>query len=192
MKMEFFEVVKKRRAVRAFKPDPVSHEDILKILEAANAAPNGRMLQSWEFLVVTGEKKRLLGESYGKIAVGYTSDWEDQKARESFINYAHTYGGAPVVIVVLADADPVNAINKMHLETGCAAMENIVLAATALGLGTCWMTGPLQDEKTLRKELDIPDNKQLVAVTPLGHALAWPDPPVLPEPDYTKKIRWIQ
>lgn len=106
--------------------------------------------------------------------------------------YARTYGGAPLIIVVLAAADPNPMANKMHLETGCAAMENIMLAATALGLGTCWMTGPLQDEATLRTVLEIPESQQIVAVTPLGHPLAWPDPPQFPEPDFTRKIRWVE
>jgi nitroreductase len=189
--MDFFEVVKKRRAVRAYKPDPVSREDILKILEAAHAAPSGRNMMSWEFLVVTGEKKNLLGDSYGKIGEAYTADWEDRAAAEAFIRYSRTYGGAPVILVVLATADDNPDINKMHLETGCAAMENIMLAATALGLGTCWMTGPIRDEKTLRRVLEIPDTQQIVAVTPLGHPVTWPDSPPFPEPDYTRKIRWV-
>ncbi len=190
--MEFFDVIKKRRAVRAYKPDPVNREDILKIMEAAHCAPSGQNLMSWEFLVVTGEKKALLGESYGEISIAYTAGWEDPKAAEGFVKYARTYGGAPVIIVVLADNGDNPGLNKMHLETGCAAMENIMLAATALGLGTCWMTGPLRDEPGLRKILDIPDNQQIVAVTPLGHPLAWPDPPPFPEPDFTRKIRWVE
>ncbi|MGE5380185.1 MAG: nitroreductase family protein [Methylocystaceae bacterium] len=190
--MDFFEVIKKRRAVRAYKSDPVSREDILKILEAAHAAPSGKNLQSWEFIVVSGAAKQKLGESYGKIGEAYTADWEDPASREAFINYSRTYGGAPVIIVVLADTAPEPGLRKMHLEGGCAAMENLVLAAAALNLGTCWMTGPLQDEPTLRQLLNIPENKQFVAVTPLGHPLFWPEPPVFPVPDYTQKIRWVE
>lgn len=54
--MEFFEVLYGRRAVRKYKPDPVSKEDIMKILDAANYAPSGRNLQQWEFIVVSGTK----------------------------------------------------------------------------------------------------------------------------------------
>jgi nitroreductase len=107
------------------------------------------------------------------------------------MKYARTFGGAPIIIMVLAATDPIPSVNKMHLETGCAAMENIMLAATALGLGTCWMTGPLQDEANLRKLLEIPDNVQIIAVTPLGHPVSWPDPPVFPAPDFKEKIRWV-
>lgn len=189
--MEFFEVVKKRRAVRIYKSDPVSREDILTILEAAHTAPSGRNLQSWDFLVVSGDKKNAMGESYGKITEVYTRDW-DPAVRETHVKYARTYGDAPIILVVLAATDPIPAVNKMHLETGCAAMENIMLAATALGLGTCWMTGPLQDEAHLRKLLEIPEDMQIVAVTPLGHPVSWPEPPVFPVPDFKQKIRWIE
>lgn len=190
--MEFFEVVKKRRAVRMYTADPVDREDILKILEAAHCAPSGRNTMAWEFLVVTGEKKAQLGESYGRVGVRYTADWEDRSAAEAFQHYSRTFGDAPVMIVVLAEQAGDATLDKMYLETGCAAMENIMLAAAALNLGTCWMTGPLQEEADIRRILDIPDDKQIVALTPLGHPLSWPDPPPFPVPDFTTKIHWIE
>ena len=189
--MEFFEVIKNRRAVRKFKPDVVSKEDIIKILDAGNWAPSGRNMQQWEFIVVSGEKKSEIGESYAAIAAGYTADWE-ASARESFIRYAKTYGGAPYIIVVLTDTSEVPGIRKMHLESGSAAMENIVLAARALGLGTCWMTGPLQDEKSLRRILDIPEDKEIVAVTPLGYPVEFPPAPDRIDPELSQKVRWVE
>jgi nitroreductase len=53
-----------------------------------------------------------------------------------------------VVIVVLTDAADAPNFRRANIESASAAMENLLLAATALGLGTCWMTGPLQDERT--------------------------------------------
>ncbi|MEA4925840.1 MAG: nitroreductase family protein [Syntrophomonadaceae bacterium] len=60
--MEFFEVVKKRRAVRMYKSDPVNREDIPTILEAAHAAPSGRNLQSWDFWSSAATRRMLWGE----------------------------------------------------------------------------------------------------------------------------------
>lgn len=188
--MEFFDVVRSRRAVRAYKPDPVDKEDVLKILEAANWAPSGMNKQQWEFLVVTGEKKAELGVSYKIIAEKYTRDWEEA-AKQNFINYAATYGGAPVVIVVLTEASTVDGIRKMHLQSASAAMENLVLAARALGLGTCWMTGPLQDEKNIRAVLNIPEECEIVCVTPLGYPAEEPEPPARLDPDLSQKVRWL-
>jgi predicted oxidoreductase (fatty acid repression mutant protein) len=63
--MEFFEVIKKRRAVRQYKADPVNKEDILKILDAANWAPSAMNMQQWEFIVVSGVWKNKMGYSIG-------------------------------------------------------------------------------------------------------------------------------
>ncbi len=189
--MEFFEVIYGRRAVRQYKPDPVRREDILKILDAANYAPSGMNNQQWEFIVVSGKKKIQLGDSYAIIADGYTSSW-DQPQRDEFIGYARTYGGAPVLIVVLTEASDIRGISKMNLESASAAMENLLLAARAMGLGTCWMTGPLQDEPNIRRILDIPDNKEIVALTPLGYPVSFPEALPRLDPELKEKVRWVE
>ncbi len=189
--MEFFDVIYGRRAVRKFKSDQVSRQDIMKILDAANYAPSGMNHQQWEFLVVSGEKKNQLGDSYAQIADGYTAGWE-QKEREQFMNYARTYGGAPYIIVVLTDASKNEGIRKMNLESASAAMENLLLAARALGLGTCWMTGPLNDEAGVRKILNIPDSKEIVALTPLGYPEKFPQALPRVDPELKDKVRWLE
>jgi nitroreductase len=190
--MDFFDVVYNRRAVRQYKPDPVSREDIIKIIKAACYAPTGQNLQQVDFIVVTGAAKDKLGESYGVIGVAYSKDWEDEESRRNFVQYAKTYGGAPVIIVVISETSKHDAVRKMHLESGSAAMENLCLAARAQGLGTCWMTGPLQDEITIRKVLDIPENKEIVAITPLGYPVAFPEAPPRVDPELKHKIRWVE
>ena len=188
--MEFFELVKKRQSVRSYKPDAVSREDIMKILDAANFAPSGQNQQQWEFIVATGRTKEKLGESYGKIGEAYASQW-DEPAKSDFINYARTYGGAPVVLVVTVVASKNPSTRKMHLESGCAAMQNIMLAARDLGLGTCWMIGPLNDEAALREILNVGDDREIVAVTPLGYPTAWPPMRERLDPDLTRKVHWL-
>jgi nitroreductase len=188
--MEFFDVIKSRRAVRRYKPDAVSRDMVMEILDAGNWAPSGRNLQQWEFIVVSGEKKKELGKSYRAIAEAYTAEWEPT-AQMEFIQYASTYGNAPLIIVITTDDSEIPGIRKMHLESGCAAMENIVLAARALGLGTCWMTGPLQDENAIRRVLGISEKRQIVGVTPLGYPLDYPTPPKRIDPELTSKVRWV-
>lgn len=190
--MDFFDVIYGRRAVRQYKPDPVSREDISKIIDAACYAPSGKNLQQFEFIVVSGEAKKKLGESYGVIGEAYSKDWEDETERKNFIEYSRTYGGAPFIVVVLTDASKYDGIRKMNLESASAAMENLVLAARALGLGTCWMTGPLQDEAAIRSVLDIADNKEIVCVTPLGYPTAFPEALPRVDPKLEHKLRWIE
>jgi nitroreductase len=148
-------------------------------------------LQQWEFVVVTGDKKKKLGESYGKAAESYTSTWEE-KRRSMALEFAQSYGGAPVIILALTVATDNPSERKMHLESVSAAFENLLLAAWAEGLGTCWMTGPLQDETTVRSILDIPPEKEIVAVTPVGYPDMVAKAPARLDPDLSSKVRWVE
>lgn len=194
--MEVFEAIYRRRAVREYRPDPVGEEVIRKILDAANWAPSAMNLQQWEFLVVSGKKLAEMGKNYAKIIEWFTCDWKPGEVRgsmkrEDFIRFAATYGNAPLVIVVLTDGHAQPNYAKANLESASAAMENMLLAATALGLGTCWMTGPLYDEKYLRMLLAIPDSREIVAVTPIGYPEKIPEPPARLDPGLEKNVRWV-
>jgi nitroreductase len=195
--MELFEAIHARRAVRKYRPDPVPETEIKKILDAANQAPSAMNRQQWEFIVVTKKETiRELGVSFGAVIEELTrnlpaSSGHGSLSREEFIRFAETYGGAPVAIVVLTDRADTEDFHRANLESASAAMENILLAATALGLGTCWMTGPLRDEKALRRILSIPDTKEPVAVTPLGYPEEMPPAPARIDPDLNKKVRWV-
>ncbi|OPX64305.1 MULTISPECIES: nitroreductase family protein [unclassified Methanoregula] len=194
--MDVLEAIQKRRAIRQYLPDPVNREDILAVLDAANRAPSGLNRQPWEFVVVTGEKIFEMGANYRSTLDEYLSHWDqspmrDFITREGFTRFAETYGGAPVVIVVLIPIDEKPNFRKADLESASAAMENLLIAATALGLGTCWMTGPLRDESALRRILAIPDDREIVAVTPLGYPEKIPRAPARIDADLTQKVRWV-
>jgi nitroreductase len=138
--LKFEEVIEKRRSIRKFKDTQVPREKIIKILEAARIAPSACHRQSWHFIVV--EEK----ETIKKLA---KRDWA---------------ATAPVMIVGLADQErsPKWCSNDLGI-----ALEHIVLSATNLGLGTCWM-GQTGREEMIMSLLDIPDNFKVVAVIPLG------------------------
>lgn len=196
--MDVLEAIHKRRAVRRYRSDPVSTEDICTILDAANWAPSAMNHQQWEFLVVTGRKICEMGESFKRIIEEYTRNWESSRmqgspfTRDEFIRFAATYGGAPVVLVVMTKMAGTPDFQRANLESASAAMQNLLLAATALGLGTCWMTGPLQDEKALRTILSIPMDREIIAVTPLGYPEAIPEAPSRHDPLLQEKVRWVE
>jgi nitroreductase len=194
--MEVTEAIKTRRAVREYRPDPVSRADILAVLDAANQAPSGLNRQPWEFVIVTGKKILEMGASYRSTLDDYLAHWDQSPMREfitrdGIIRFSETFGGAPVVIVVLIPIDEKTNLRKADLESTSAALENLLLAATALGLGTCWMTGPLRDEKTLRRILSIPDDREILAVTPLGYPAKVPAAPPRVDPNLERKVRWV-
>ena len=138
--LKFYDVIETRRSIRKYKNTPISKEKINKILEAARIAPSAGHRQPWHFIVVENK------ETIKKLA---KREWAAE---------------APVMIVGLADleASPHWCINDLGI-----AFEHIVLAATDLGLGTCWM-GQSKREELVKSLLDIPDNFRVIALTPLG------------------------
>lgn len=196
--MNFFDLVKSRRSIRKFKSKSVNKDDILKILDAANWAPSALNKQDWEFIVISGEWIKRLGNSFSGVVKELTNKidkTDDSNAiifNNEFMKFASIYGGAPVIIVVLTKVSEDLKARKAYLESASAAMENLILAATDLGLGTCWMTGPLRDEKNLRLILNVADDLEIVALTPLGYPHAIPNPLPRKDPDLNQKVTWLE
>ena len=189
--MDFFDLVKNRRSVRKYKNQAVDKDDILKILDAANWAPSAMNWQPWEFLVVSGELIKSMGDSFKAVVEKIMRESEETAFDEKFVDFAARYGGAPVVIVVLTRASEKPNVRKANIESTSAAMENLILAAADLGLGTCWMTGPLHDENNLRRILDISPDKEIVAVTPLGYPDEVPKLHPRLDAELKQKVRWL-
>lgn len=196
--MKFFDLVKSRRSIRKFKSKSVNKDDILKILDAANWAPSALNKQDWEFIVISGEWIKRLGNSFSSVVKELTNKidkTDDSNAiilNNEFMKFASIYGGAPVIIVVLTKVSEDLKARKASLESASAAMENLILAATDLGLGTCWMTGPLRDEKNLRLILNVADDLEIVALTPLGYPDTIPNPLPRKDPDLKQKVTWLE
>jgi nitroreductase len=189
--MEFYEVIRNRRAVRKYKPDRVPEDLVYRILDAANWAPSGMNTQSWEFVVVSGAKLKSMGESLARIYEPMAAKMEADK-REAYLNNVRNFFGAPLVIIALAPVQKKDVMRKMHLKGVCAAFENLLLAACAEGLGSCWMTGPLQEEAFLRELLSIGEDKEIVAVTPIGYPEYIPKAPPRLDPELKQKVTWFR
>jgi nitroreductase len=152
-RMDLFEAVEKRRSIRKFKPNPVTREDLKKILEAGRLAPSGDNLQPWYFIIV--------------------KDSETKRALSTAANNQKFIANADVVIVALGDSGTESKIpyklsttNIFCKQDPMIAIEHMVLAATALGYGTCWIGAFNEEEvKTIPK---IPENLVVVALLPVG------------------------
>ncbi len=190
--MDFYEVIHARRAVREYKPDDVPEAALKKMLDAANWAPSGMNLQQWEFIVVKGEKKQQIAESYFPYVQERLAAIKNEEKRNNALENARNFGGAPVLVIALTDASDNPSVRKMHLESVSAAFENLLLAACAEGLGSCWMTGPLQADSAIRRILDIPDSKEIAAVTPIGYPNTVPAAPARIDPELQVKVRWAE
>jgi len=169
--MDLFEAISGRRSCRKFQPDPVSDADIEKILEAGNWAPSPANQQPWEFVVISspGIKERILAESeVCKKKLFERSGW---KWLEKFpIDFVRE---APVIIAVVGDPKKSGAdmfldegTGRGYLEGCSAAVQNMMLAAHALGLGTLWFS--LYEAGAVRQILGLDPGKDPVALLCVG------------------------
>ncbi len=151
------ELFRARRTVRKFTPEPVSPEQIDTLLEAAMYAPSRLNRQPWHFLIVR--------------------DWV-VKAQIAEQLRVHPYiEEAPALVLVCARPSS----SPTWLMDVAAATENLLLAATSMGLGGAWVGAPdtvLWDEleKLLRARLHTPDDVRIAALVAIGHAAQTPAP----------------
>jgi nitroreductase len=160
---EFFQVVENRRSVRKFKEADIPQDDITKILDAARLAPSTNNTQPWRFVVVREQAtKELL-----TIVAG----------NQRFI------ANANAIIVAIADKQasccPGNP-SQWHVLDTMIATEHVVLAATALGYGSCWIamldSRNTDNVKEVKNALRIPESASVVALVLLGVSDETPPP----------------
>jgi SagB-type dehydrogenase family enzyme len=152
--MDLFEAIKKRHMCRSLDPDKKVPDDLInKLIDAGKRAPSAGGLKDQRFTIVKDQKTKdkLMAAALGQEQVG----------------------DASAVIVVSSEID---LVTKKYKERGrdlyaaqncAAATENILLAATALGLNACWVGA--FDEKPVKEILDLPENYRPMVMIPVGH-----------------------
>lgn len=144
--METFDALSKRASVREYLHKPISKDLLEQLVDAGRRAPSARAVEPWEFIVVT--ERATLDKLAGMISTGV------------FLKQA-----AACVIVFCADT-------KYYLEDGSAATENILLAATDLGLGTCWIAGDKKEYcEDVARLFGVPPHMKLISLISLGWAV---------------------
>lgn len=151
--MDFFEVIRKRRSVRHFTDDPVREEDLMAMLEAARLAPSPTNQQPWHFIVIRDRKLLADLNDIVNVSLDARIDEAESEERKKVLRsrrfYATHIFDAPAVIVVLTRHIYASALNEepsfgQGIQSVGAAIENLLLAATALGYGGCWVALPLE------------------------------------------------
>ncbi len=154
--MEFSQVIARRYSVREYKPDPVKEDDLLRVLEAARLAPTACNRQPFRFIVLrTAGREREMRRIYDRA-------W---------------FAQAPLVICACAMPALawVRRDGRNYADIDVAiAMDHLVLAATDLGLGTCWVAA--FDIDAVREILHLPREVEPIALTPLGYPAVPPSP----------------
>ena len=179
-------VIQDRRSIREWTAEPISEEDLAMILEAGRLAPSGENAQPWRFIIVRDAETR---KKLGALAGGgsgrrFTAEYVTNQMQERFANLQDdakkkaafeklTSGqvsaflaNAPLNIVVCGKKD----VWDTPYDTS-AAIENMLLMITALGLGACWVIAPcidIRDEERIKAILDIPPGFKAISIISVG------------------------
>ena len=149
--MEFFEVIKTRTSIRKYIDKPVEPEKLEQIMTAVRLAPSWRNCQCWKFVLVTDPKKK---KELIRCTSVFNQSWMGKE-------YA----------IIVACGNPAQSgfrnEQQYYLVDVAIAMEHLILAATSLGLGTCWIGGFEEDK--VKRLLEIPENYRVVVLTTLGY-----------------------
>jgi nitroreductase len=149
--MEAITALKTRRSYRAYRDRPIDRAVLEEIVDCARLSATAMNIQPWEFVVLTGR--------------------ETLEAVSNKMNHSQFVGKAAAAILVFCKQ------GDYSLEDGCAASENILVAAAALELGACWIAGDKQEfAEPLRELVGAPETLKLVSIISLGYPAETPEP----------------
>ena len=180
---DVFEIIESCRAMRRLKPDPVPDELIARILRAATCAPSGGNTQKWRFLVVKDRKikeavqvwyrkafEEVVGPRYLASAPPPGVDKDAYRRQHGAVAYlTEHFAEAPVWIVACLEDGPTP--NRSAGASIYPAVQNMLLAARALGLGTTLTTRHMLHEKEADAALGLPAGVHSYAILPIGYPL---------------------
>lgn len=176
----FYQVLRGRRSVRRFEPQPIDREILLRLIEAATLAPSAHNSQPWRFAVLTDlSARRRLGTAMGDaFRSDLSSDGQSPEEIERAVGKSRQrLEQAPVAIVVALsmrdtdrypDARRKAAEHAMAVQGVALAVENLLLTAHAEGLGGCWVCWPLFCPELVSHELNLPADWEPLAMILLG------------------------
>lgn len=167
--MDYYEVIRKRRSIRAYENRDVEEDKLKRILEAARIAPSAGNIQPWCFVVIRKDEVKQ------KLKAAYARPW---------------FWTAPVVICACGITSQAwkRSDGKTYLDVDVAiAMDHLILAATAEELGTCWIGA--FDPTEVKRILHLPARTEPIALTPLGYPAESPEPK--PRKPWEEVIRHI-
>lgn len=149
--MNISKIIRERRSIRRYKEGPINDSDLKMVLEAARWAPSGLNNQPWRFGVIREKEKK--------------------DALAGFTKYGYIIKNAPVVIVVCMDLKASYHREKDLMAIG-ACIQNMLLEAYSLGLGTCWLGEILNKKYQVCRYLNLNKDLELVALITLGRPQA--------------------
>ncbi len=167
--IDLFEAIDTQRGIRYFKRDPVPDELITRLLQAAIKAPSGGVRQGWGFIVIRDqETRRKIGDLYRtgtRFEIRPDMTAQERRVYRAAQHLEDHMEDVPVFILACIQADPGTTPSGSSI---FPAVQNILLAARGLGLGSAMTTRQTRFEEEIKEMLGIPENVATVALLPIG------------------------
>lgn len=188
---QLMDLIRSRRSIRKFKPHPVPPELIEGVLEAARWAPSNHNRQGWKFIILADRTliSRLAFEVRAEVVSRLAREGEHLSDQASDIEeHCTAFRRAPVIMVVLykeptaislsflADVEDADLVSGEYLSAALAT-QNLLLAAHAVGLGACVMTGPLVARESIHRAVDLPPGYKVACLIAVGFPAECPQAP---------------
>lgn len=188
--MELFDAIKTRRSIGIVKEEPVPNQLIEQILESGTYAPNHFRTEPWRFFVLTGDSRKELGEVFEKITTANSEDPTTPDMVKKLERAKKNPLRAPVIITVgVEPSSKKNVLIQEEYAAVHAAIQNMLLAAHALGLGAIWRTGAICYEKQVNEFFGMSERGEIVGFIYLGY----PDmkTPQVKKTSFTNFTTWM-
>ena len=185
--MTIFEAITARRSIKSFTDRPISDEAIDQLLEIAAQAPNHRMTEPWRFYVLGPEARYAYGAALGARKAKRV---EDPEAAEAVVQkVAETHRDLPAMLAIAITQDENPEIREEDYAATYMGIQNLCLAACAMGLGTHVKSGAVMADPRARVAVGVPDDQRIIATISLGEPERIPEPK--PRRDATDFTTWV-
>jgi nitroreductase len=185
--MELFQAIYQRQSIGKVNPDPLPRSIIEKLLAAAVQAPNHHRVRPWRFVVMTGQARNRLGD-----VMAESLRQREPATLEPALDAERARPlRAPLLIAV--GVDPPGDAKVIEIENVCAAaaaVENLLLAATDLGLGAVWRTGPAATDPAVKTFLGFARDQHVIGFIYIGYPEA--EFPAKERPDFRDRVTWLE
>jgi nitroreductase len=187
--MDAIDAIQRRTSVRRFRPDPVPRAIVERLLECAVRAPNHKLSEPWRFAVLTGAARDAFAEIRARHRLKRFTDPASAEAAAGADKVRREALGTPLFIVVMTVVNSDAITREEDYGAVMMAVENLIIAAESLGLGTYLRTGGIMSDPALAELAGLGDGQRIVGILSLGY-------PVDPEPPRRRRpaaelTRWV-
>lgn len=165
--MDLADAIRQRRSIKRFTDQPVSREEMERLLDAATLAPNHRLTQPWRFYVLGPEARYAYGRALGVRKARKLDDPQAAAALRDSVAAEHRALPAMLAVAVVENDNP--EIREEDYAAAMMGIQNLALQAVAMGLGSHLKTGGIMNDPDARAAAGVQANERIVAVVNIGH-----------------------